>query len=67
VTFSSVDELKKAIVRSSLKESLAEFEVAPIPIPTLVDLGHSFCGVPPAELNIGTVLSEEGTNEDGNQ
>jgi hypothetical protein len=60
MTFSSVDDLKKAIISSSLEESLAEFEVAPIPTPTLVELGHSFCGVPPTELSIATILHEEG-------
>jgi hypothetical protein len=58
VSFSSVTDLKKAIVGSSLDESLIEFEVAPIQDPTLVDLGISFCGVPPSELNLATLLHE---------
>jgi hypothetical protein len=58
VSFSSVTDLKKAIVSSSLDEGLIEFEVAPIQAPTLVDLGISFCGVPPSELNLATLLHE---------
>jgi hypothetical protein len=56
VSFSSVADLKKAIVRSSLEDSLAEFEVAPVPASTLVDLGTSFCGAPPSELSLATLL-----------
>jgi hypothetical protein len=55
---SSVIDRKKAIVRSSLDEGLIEFEVAPIQAPTLIDLGISFCGVPPSELNLATLLHE---------
>jgi hypothetical protein len=58
VSFSTVTDLKKAIVGSSLYEGIIEFEVAPIQAPTLVDLGISFCGVPPLELNLATLLHE---------
>jgi hypothetical protein len=58
VSFSSVTDLKKVIVGSSLDEGPIEFEVAPIQAPTLVDLGISFCGVPPSELNLATLLHE---------
>jgi hypothetical protein len=58
VSFSSVTNLKKAIVGSSLDEGPIEFEVAPIQAPTLVDLGISFCGVPTSELNLATLLHE---------
>jgi hypothetical protein len=57
--FSSVADLKKAIVSSSLDDALTEFEVAPIKALTLTDLGTSFCGVPPAELSPATLLHEE--------
>jgi hypothetical protein len=57
--FSSVADLKKAIVSSSLDDALTEFEVAPIKASTLADLGTSFCGVPPAELSPATLLHEE--------
>jgi hypothetical protein len=43
-----------------LEESLTEFEIASIPASTLVVLGTSFCGVPPLELNLATVLQEDG-------
>jgi hypothetical protein len=59
VSFSSVTDLKKAIVSSSLDEDLTEFEVAPIQASTLADLGTSFCGVPPSELSLATLLHEE--------
>jgi hypothetical protein len=59
VSFSIVTDLKKAIVSSSLDEGLIEFEVAPIQAPTLVGLGVSFCGVPPSELSLATLLHEE--------
>jgi hypothetical protein len=59
MTFSSIFDLKKAIVSCNLEESLAEFEVAPIQTSTLVDLGTSFCGVPPSELNLATMLPDE--------
>jgi hypothetical protein len=55
---SSVTDLKKAIVSSSLDEDLTEFEVAPIQASTLADLGTSFCGVPPSELSLATLLHE---------
>jgi hypothetical protein len=58
VSFSTVTDLKKAIIDSSLDDGLIEFEVAPIQAPTLVDLGISFCGVPPSELNLATLLHE---------
>jgi hypothetical protein len=59
VSFSSVTDLKKAIVSSSLDDALTEFEVAPIQASTLADLGTSFCGVPPSELSLATLLHEE--------
>jgi hypothetical protein len=59
VSFSSVADLKKAIVSSSLDDALTEFEVAPIQASTLADLGTLFCGVPPAELSLATLLHEE--------
>jgi hypothetical protein len=58
VSFSSVTDLKKAIVSSSLDEDLTEFEVAPIQASTLADLCTSFCGVPPSELSLATLLHE---------
>jgi hypothetical protein len=59
VSFSSVADLKKAIVSCSLDDSLTEFEVAPIQASTLTELGTSFCGIPPAELSPATLLHEE--------
>jgi hypothetical protein len=58
VSFSSVADLKKAIVSGSLDEDLTEFEVAPIQASTSADLGTSFCGVPPSELSLATLLQE---------
>jgi hypothetical protein len=58
VSFSSVTDLKKAIVTSSLDEDITEFEVAPIQASTLADLGTSFYGVPPSELSLATLLHE---------
>jgi hypothetical protein len=59
VSFSSVANLKKAIVSSGLDDALTEFEVSPIQASTLANLGTSFCGVPPAELSPATLLHEE--------
>jgi hypothetical protein len=59
VSFSSITDLKKAIVSSSLDDALTEFQVAPIQASTLADLGTSFCGVPPAKLSLATLLHEE--------
>jgi hypothetical protein len=59
VSFSSVADLKKAIVSCSLDDDLAEFEVAPIQASTLAELGSSFCGIPPAELSPATLLHED--------
>jgi hypothetical protein len=59
VSFSSVTDLQKSIVKSSLDDALTEFEVAHIQASTLADLGTSFCGVPPLELSLATLLHEE--------
>jgi hypothetical protein len=59
VSFSSVTDLKKAIVSRSLDEAHTEFEVAPIQASTLADFGTSFCGIPPSELSLATLLHEE--------
>jgi hypothetical protein len=59
VSFSSVADLKKAIVSRSLDDDLAEFEVAPIQASTLAELGSSFCGIPPAEVSPATLLHED--------
>jgi hypothetical protein len=62
-TISLVVDLKKTIVSKSLEESLAEFEVAPIPTPALVDLGKSFYGVPPTELSLDTLHTKPNVNQ----
>jgi hypothetical protein len=59
VSISSVADLKKAIVSRSLEETLDEDEVAPIPTPLLVELGHSFCGIPLMELSPATLTPED--------
>jgi hypothetical protein len=56
VSFSSVADLKKAIVSRSLDDALTEFGVAPLQASTLVELGSSFCSIPPAELSPATLL-----------
>jgi hypothetical protein len=59
VSISSVADLKKAIVSRSLEETLDEDEVAPIPTPLLIELGHSFCGIPPMVLSLATLTPED--------
>jgi hypothetical protein len=59
VSFSSVADLKKAIVSCSLDDALVDFEVAPIQASTLAELGSSFCGIPPAEVSPATLLLED--------
>jgi hypothetical protein len=56
ISFSSVADLKKAIISSTLEDGLAEFEVAPVPASTLVDFDTSFRGAPPSELSLATLL-----------
>jgi hypothetical protein len=59
VSFSSVADLKKAIVSCSLDDALVEFEVAPIHASTLAELGSSFYGIPPVEVSSATLLLED--------
>ena len=50
VYISTVEDLNTAIINRSLDSEMVANEVEPIPIFTLIDLGVSFCGVPPGEL-----------------
>lgn len=50
VYFSTVGDLKGAIICKSLEADLEVEEVAPIQADTLLLLGTSFCGIPPEEL-----------------
>jgi hypothetical protein len=59
VSFSSVADLKNAIVSCALDDALVEFEVAPLQASTLAELGSSFCGIPPAEVSPATLLPED--------
>jgi hypothetical protein len=53
VSFSIVEDLKKAIVSRSLDSEMKDAEfVEPIQAVTLISLGTSFCGVPPEELTL---------------
>jgi hypothetical protein len=63
VSISSVAILKKAIVSRSLEDNIDEDDVAPIPAPILVELGQSFCGIPPVELNLATLTPEDEENQ----
>jgi hypothetical protein len=63
VSISSIADLKKAIVSRSLEETLDEDEVAPIPAPLLIELGHSFCGIPPMDLSLATLTAEDEVNQ----
>jgi hypothetical protein len=55
VSISFFAALKKAIVSRILEHNIDEDEVAPIPVPILMELGQSFCGIPPVELNLATL------------
>lgn len=62
VSFSSVEDLKSAIVTRSMEvasDASEAVEVVPIEISTLVGLGNEFCGVPPMELNKTTLQPKE--------
>jgi hypothetical protein len=63
ISISSVADLKKAIVSRSLEETLDVDEVAPIPAPLLIELGHSFCGIPPMEMSLATLTPEDEVNQ----
>lgn len=60
VYYSSVEDLKSAIISRSLDEDLEEAEeIEPIQAVTLVELGTSFCGIPSVELTIATLNQDE--------
>lgn len=59
VSISTVEDLEAAIVTRSLEAEMEEVEVEPIQACNLVELGTSFCGVPPMELSIATLLPDE--------
>jgi hypothetical protein len=63
VSISSVLVLKKAIVSRSLEDNNDEDEVAPIPVPILIELAQSFRGIPPVELNLATLTHEDKENQ----
>jgi hypothetical protein len=50
VYFSTVEDLKTAIISRRLDEEMAAEDIEPIQTVTLADLGISFCGVPPEEI-----------------
>lgn len=50
VYFSTVEDLKSAIICKSLEADLEVEDVEPIQADTLLLLGTSFCGIPPEEL-----------------
>lgn len=64
VSFSTVAELKNAIISRSLEEDMDEVVIDAIPEAALVDLGNSFCGVPPVELSLASFQHHDATNED---
>ena len=51
LSFSTVEELKTAIVIRKLDSEMEDVEVEKIQEDTLRDLGISFCGIPPEELS----------------
>jgi hypothetical protein len=59
VSVSTFADLKKAIVCRSLDEDMDIEEVDQIESPLLVEFGTSFCGVPPGEMTLATLQSEE--------
>lgn len=52
VSFSTVEDLKSAIINRSLDSDLEAEDIEPIQAITLVELGSSFYGIPPEELSI---------------
>jgi hypothetical protein len=50
-------------VSRSLEDNIDEDEVAPIPAPILIELGQSFYGIPPVELNLATLTPEDEENQ----
>lgn len=59
ISVSTVEDLKKAVVTIVLDETMEEVEVQPIQIPTLVNLGNDFYGIPPLELNHSTFQADK--------
>jgi len=47
VSFSTVEDLKSAIINRSLDSDLDAEDIEPIQAVTLFNLGTSFCGIPP--------------------
>jgi hypothetical protein len=71
VLFSTVEDLKKAIVLGNLNELMeeveaqnddgeeeAQVEADPIPIHMLMDVGTDLCGVPPEEITPAALLDD---------
>jgi hypothetical protein len=52
ISIISVEDLQKAIINRSLDEDMDDTQVEAIPIAALEELGKSFCGVPPEEMNM---------------
>lgn len=55
ISFSTVEDLKTAIIGRSLDEDMEAEMIEPIDAIALVNLGSSFCGVPPEELTLATL------------
>jgi hypothetical protein len=59
VSISTLPDLKNFIINKALDKELEAVYIDPIPTDTLVELGLSFCGVPPMELSLATIQPEE--------
>lgn len=59
VSFSSMEDLRAAIVTRNLEDDMEAIEVEPIQPVLLLELGSSFCGVPPKEMNLATLQEDE--------
>jgi hypothetical protein len=59
VSISTLPELKNIIINETLDKELEAIDIDPIPADALMDLGLSFCGVPPLELSLATIQPEE--------
>lgn len=56
VSFTTVEDLKTAIISSELEDIQDDEVVEPIQARVLADLGTSFCGIPPMEIEDAGLL-----------
>jgi hypothetical protein len=54
-----VVDLQASIVSRSLEDAVEDIVVDDTPVAVLADLGVSFCGIPPEEMNVPDLLPQD--------